>query len=683
MIINITVLLIYLHFVFYELVKVISIKKTKNIFTPKTVFLLLHPKISFMKRLVYIFLILMTSCGWMTSCNHTSKTEKQVVYQNLLNLIGHIQNNAPGAIDELDSLNNTSRPIDKHERMLRELADCWASSVKTNKGINDSIMLPIIKYMKSNGSPREKANTLMLYAGSLERENKLEEAQKIYHQALHIAEESGDRWTVMKSVQMLGHFYALKTGLKGEASKLYHRFLQLAEESENTDYQAMGNWYIGRLYMISHPEDSLFNLWEEGIDYYQKAIGLAVKANDKHVEMMSKYEMALLLMDRQKPYQALKLFNETKDYCFKNNPDYKQPIIIALIQNYLQLDMADSAQVIIDEAFTLPDRNNLRSNIYDLLFQYYKAKQQYKLAVNVADSMRYYQLHNTRLEISTRAAEFKEKYNNERLINEKQRLKLDKAETQRMLFIITICLIIIIAIVAYLYQKCLVRKETTIRKQSEQLQNYMLQLHEYEKRFIQNQNYMNELKEQIADQKGNTEEIDSYREQIDNLQAENSKLSENINTLQQHIAEYTSNLDKARREAEKLRNISEENLNLKQRERVLTNYVVNNDGLVKELKKKCRILNDNEWESLEQMCESTYGSFVNRLQTICPTLTNQELHLCILIKLRFSNTQMSEIFGVSTSSVSQKKFRLKKHLSDTIEGGLSEEMTLDRWVTEF
>lgn len=55
----------------------------------------------------------------------------------------------------------------------------------------------------------------------------------------------------------------------------------------------------------------------------------------------------------------------------------------------------------------------------------------------------------------------------------------------------------------------------------------------------------------------------------------------------------------------------------------------------------------------------------------------------MLIKLRFNNTQMSEIFGVNTTSVSQKKFRLKKHLGDTLQDGLPDEMTLDRWVAEF
>lgn len=299
------------------------------------------------------------------------------------------------------------------------------------------------------------------------------------------------------------------------------------------------------------------------------------------------------------------------------------------------------------------------------------------------DSLLFYNDSIIALDKGKEIIAYKEKYDHQKLITEQQRLKLEKADAQRMMFIITICLIVAIAVVAYLYQKRLVRKETTIRKQSEQLQDYMLQLHEYETQLMQNNRYMEELKEQLSGQEMNSEELHEYREQIDSLQVENSRLSEKINSLQYHINDYSSKLDKARREADKFRNLSEEILYLKQRERVLTDYVLDNDRLVKELREKCRVLEAGEWETLEQMCESTYSSFVSRLLGICPTLTKQELHLCMLIKLRFNNAQMSEIFGVNTTSVSQKKFRLKKHLSDTLQDGLPDEMTLDRWVAEF
>ena len=351
-------------------------------------------------------------------------------------------------------------------------------------------------------------------------------------------------------------------------------------------------------------------------------------------------------------------------------------------KNLFSLGKLDSAFYYLNKALNT-DNVYTKESVYRYLYRLCDNSKYRQYLKTYCDSLLYYNDSIIALDKGKEIIAYKEKYDHQKLITEQQRLKLEKADAQRMLFIITICLIVVTAIVAYLYQRRLVRKETTIRKQSEKLQEYMLQLHEYETRLMQNNRYMEELQEQISRQEVNSEDIESYREQIDSLQVENGRLSEKINSLQRHINDYSSKLDKARREADKFRNLSEENLYLKQRERVLADYVVDNDRLVKELRERCRILKDREWETLEQMCESTYSNFVSRLQGVCPTLTKQELHLCLLIKLRFNNAQMSEIFGVNTTSVSQKKFRLKKHLSDALRGGLSDEMTLDRWVTEF
>ena len=351
-------------------------------------------------------------------------------------------------------------------------------------------------------------------------------------------------------------------------------------------------------------------------------------------------------------------------------------------KNLFSLGKLDSAFYYLNKALNT-DNVYTKESVYRYLYRLCDNSKYRQYLKTYCDSLLYYNDSIIALDKGKEIIAYKEKYDHQKLITEQQRLKLEKADAQRMLFIITICLIVVTAIVAYLYQRRLVRKETTIRKQSEKLQEYMLQLHEYETRLMQNNRYMEELQEQISRQEVNSEDIESYREQIDSLQVENGRLSEKINSLQHHINDYSSKLDKARREADKFRNLSEENLYLKQRERVLADYVVDNDRLVKELRERCRILKDREWETLEQMCESTYSNFVSRLQGVCPTLTKQELHLCLLIKLRFNNAQMSEIFGVNTTSVSQKKFRLKKHLSDALRGGLSDEMTLDRWVAEF
>ena len=351
-------------------------------------------------------------------------------------------------------------------------------------------------------------------------------------------------------------------------------------------------------------------------------------------------------------------------------------------KDYYLLGQMDSAYFFLNKALKT-DNIYTKVSAYQYLYKLGDIPKYRKYLKTYCDSLLFYNDSIIAIDKGKEIVAYKEKYDHQRLITEQQRLRLEKADAQRMMFIITICLIVVIAVVAYLYQKRLVRKETTIRKQSEQLQNYMLQLHEYETRLMQNNRYMEELKEQLSGQEMNSEELHEYREQIDSLQVENSRLSEKINSLQHHINDYSSKLDKARREADKFRNLSEENLYLKQRERVLADYLVDNDRLVKELREKCRVLEAGEWETLEQMCEGTYGNFVSRLLGVCPTLTKQELHLCMLIKLRFSNAQMSEIFGVNTTSISQKKFRLKKHLSDTLQDGLPDETTLNRWVAEF
>ena len=531
---------------------------------------------------------------------------------------------------------------------------------------SDSLVRIAYNYYKPTDNARRKAMSA-LYMGDINYNlGNIEEAMQYYLEGKTEVDKTDDYKTGYLIMSSLGNLY-LYRGLADYALEACTKAYDYAVKDSSKRYQMTSLQYLARCYCIS---DKL----PEAIDIYRKCSDLALEIgyrnNQYYYDVQS--EIALVYtnsLQYEKSLEILKTFPKI----------YQHNSLIGT--NYLMLNQYDSAYLYLNKALNT-DNVYAKKAIYNSLYELADTPEYRKYLKSYCDSLLFYTDSVMSLDKGKGIIAYKEKYDHQKLITEQQRLKLEKADAQRMLFIITICLIVVIAVVAYFYQKRLVRKETTIRKQSEQLQDYMLQLHGYETRLMKNNRYMDELQEQISHQEVNAEDIESYREQIDSLQSENSRLSENINTLQNHIAEYTSKLDKARRDTEKFRSISEENLNLKQRERMLADYVVDNDSLVKELREKCRVLDDMEWETLEQMCESTYGNFVSRMQSICPTFTKQELHLCILIKLRFSNTQMSEIFGVSVSSVSQKKFRLKKHLSDSLEGSLPEEMTLDRWLAE-
>ena len=569
------------------------------------------------------------------------------------------------ALHILEDMPMPSARSDKENHALWCLLLTQAQYKQVMKISSDSLVRIAYDYYKPTNNARRKAMSALYMGGVNYNLGNIEESIRFYLEAKTEMEKTNDYKLGYLVMSGLGRIY-LYRNLIEYAFEACQSAYNYSVKDSNLRYQMVSLQYLARCYCLLNNLDKAEQIYEQSAE-----LALELKNNDFYAVVQQ--ELALVYIAQKRFYESLEVVQTLQ-------PSSQTYLLRGQI--YLCLSKADSALYYLKKSLRTDNVYTKRS-VYKTLYQLSCDSEFNIYMKEFCDSLLFYTDSVMSLDKGKEIIAYKEKYDHQKLITEQQRLKLEKADAQRMMFIITICLIVAIVVVAYLYQKRLVRKETTIRKQSEQLQDYMLQLHEYETQLMQNNRYMEELKEQLSGQEMNSEELHEYREQIDSLQVENGRLTEKINSLQHHINDYSSKLDKARREADKFRNLSEENLYLKQRERVLADYVVDNDRLVKELRERCRILKDREWETLEQMCESTYSNFVSRLQGVCPTLTKQELHLCLLIKLRFNNTQMSEIFGVNTTSVSQKKFRLKKHLSDALRGGLSDEMTLDRWVAEF
>ena len=620
-----------------------------------------------MRKITHYILYILITCTALLNIQCSGNGKEKTPLPELVHAESVMFDHPDSALHILEDMPMPSARRDKENHALWCLLLTQAQYKQVMKISSDSLVRIAYDYYKPTKNSRRKA-IAALYMGCINYDlGNIEEAMQYYLAAKTEVDKTDDYKTgylIMSSLTNLYLFrdfadYALDACIKA---------YDYAVKDSNNRYQMTSLGLLARCYCIS-------NEFPKAIETYQKTAAKAVELgfeNNEYYYSIQK-EIALVYTNSWKFEKSLEIL--------KALPKMYQPSLL-IGTNYLMLNQYDSAYLYLNKDLNT-DNVYTKKSIYKALYQLGDTPEYRKYLKSYCDSLLFYTDSVMSLDKGKEIIAYKEKYDHQKLITEQQRLKLEKADAQRMMFIITICLIMIIAVVAYLYQKRLVRKETTIRKQSEQLQDYMLQLHEYETQLMQNNRYMEELKEQLSGQEMNSEELHEYREQIDSLQVENSRLSEKINSLQHHINDYSSKLDKARREADKFRNLSEENLYLKQRERVLTDYVVDNDRLVKELREKCRVLETGEWETLEQMCESTYSNFVSRLQGVCPTLTKQELHLCMLIKLRFNNAQMSEIFGVNTTSVSQKKFRLKKHLSDALQDGLPDEMTLDRWVAEF
>lgn len=570
------------------------------------------------------------------------------------------------ALHILEHMSMPSARWDKENHALWCLLVTQAQYKQVMRIPSDSLVRIAYDYYKTTDNARRKAMSA-LYMGNINYELcNIEDAMRYYLEGKTAVEKTDDYKTgylIMSSLADLYLFRNLADYALDACTKAYN----YAIKDSNKRYQMSALKFLARCYCIRHE-------FPKAIDTYNKCSSISLELGQKdEYYYQIQTEISLVYSNSGNLEKSLVLS--------KSLPvEYQSTVLIG--KNYYYLNEHDSAYIYLQKSL---DTDNVytKALIYELLYKISDSPKYRQYLKTYCDSLLFYNDSIIALDKGKEIIAYKEKYDHQKLITEQQRLKLEKADAQRMLFIITICLIVVIAVVAYFYQKRLVRKETTIRKQSEQLQDFMLQLHEYETRLMQNNRYMEELREQLSSHDNDSDERHEQQEQMERLGAENSRLQTTIQDLQKRIGEYSSRLSEARKDVEQLRSLSEESLKLKERERRLTDYVVDNHRLVAELRTRSRVLSESEWQELTQLYESTWGDFIHRLLAFCPQLTEQELRLCLLIRLRFGNAQLAAIFAVSPASISQKKFRLKKHLSESGQGSFPEEMTLDRWLAEF
>ena len=616
----------------------------------------------FMSKLLYILI----ACTALLNIQCSGNGKEKTPLPELVHAESVMFDHPDSALHILEAMPMPSVRRDKENHALWCLLLTQAQVKQIIKISSDSLVRIAYDYYKPTDNARRKAMSA-LYMGNINYNlGNIEEAMRYYLEGKTEVEKTNDYKTGYLIMSSLGKLY-LYRDFEEYAFDACSKAYDYAVKDSNKRYQMGALQYLARCYC-------LLDKLPAAIETYQKCMEIALELgleNDEYYYGVQ-HETALVYTNSCEYEKSLSIL---RPFPVK----YRSNSLIG--KNLFSLGKLDSA-FYLNKALNT-DNVYTKESVYRYLYRLCDNSKYHQYLKTYCDSLLFYTDSVMSLDKGKEIIAYKEKYDHQKLITEQQRLKLEKADAQRMLFIITICLIVVIAVVAYFYQKRLVRKETTIRKQSEQLQDFMLQLHEYETQLMQNNRYMEELREQLSSHDNDSDERHEQQEQMERLGAENSRLQTTIQDLQKRIGEYSSRLSEARKDVEQLRSLSEESLKLKERERRLTDYVVDNHRLVAELRTRSRVLSESEWQELTQLCESTWGDFIHRLLAFCPQLTEQELRLCLLIRLRFGNAQLAAIFAVSPASISQKKFRLKKHLSESGQGSFPEEMTLDRWLAEF
>lgn len=537
---------------------------------------------------------------------------------------------------------------------------------------SDSLINIAYDYFIKNEDSQRKAMVLY-YKGALCMEKlKPEEAQKFYLEATTKVEKTKDYQLAHLIYAGLGNVYLYRS-LNEYSMNAFEKAYQYAKLSGHKDYLAYSAQYLARAY-------STQSNWKEAIKYYKDAIQIAETIHSDNLIASSMSELAGIYTVTANYDSALTYARKALNIKLKSSTELEQGFL-SIGDIFRKMYQVDSAYYYLNKA-VLSNNIYTRRSSYQALYYLSKREKQYEKAVEYSEKMWYNQDSIQKLDRSQKLIEMQEKYDQEKIKNEKNQLVIEKAQTIRNFLIVSVILICIIAILIHIYQHKLIIKERTIQKKEEVLRSFTIKLHENEKLINRNQNRMKELMEQMEISKDMQEQLEEQKSSLADIKQQNEILKQENKVLQQNINEYSASLYEQTEELNTLKKLSEENIHLQDREKFLCNQLLKKTEILNNLKVKPQYIDDTLWEEVKEAINQLFDNYTLRLNKQIPSLTESDIQMCCLIKLRVSVSDIAILLAISPTSVSKRKQRLKERITQEI-GAFTENQTIDLWLWEY
>ena len=531
---------------------------------------------------------------------------------------------------------------------------------------SDSLINIAYSYFINQDNAQRKALALY-YKGILCHESHhAEDALSFYLEAATEIEKTNDYQLGFLINSEVGLMYLYRK-LNDYAMEYFEKAHHNAELSDNQTYIAFSFIYIARAF-------SQKKQYNKAIEYYEKAIKIGQVNNYPTILASAMNETSFLFLKTGENKKALQY---AKD-CIKIKKTDQR--IFSLGDTYRYLKMYDSAYFYLNQACLSPNIHTARS-AYQALYYISQEEKDYKKAVEYSNKLWFYQDSIGKTDRNKALIEMQEKYDQQKIINENNLSQIKKDRIIRNVLIALIILSFIIAITNYLYQRKIVSQKQEISEKEEKIRYFTMKIHENETLINRNKMRIEELTIQME---GSQEIKEQWKEQNkirQEIQQQNEMLKLENNKLQNHISNYAQSLKEKSKELEAMEHLSEENQYLHKREAFLCNQLINQTELFNKLK-TTKYIDDQLWQEIKEKIDLLFDNYTKRLYHQIPSLTDGDIQICCLIKLRFSNGDIANMLAISPTSVSKRKLRLKERIVQEI-GSLGENQSLDLWLMEY
>lgn len=526
------------------------------------------------------------------------------------------ETNPQRAIAMLDSMAPMMAGAPKHEQMFHRLLQIKAADKSYIKHSSDSTILSLVEYYETKGD-KTLLPEAYYYAGNIYRDlNDAPRALEYYQKAAEITPE--------ENLKLKGRIYfqsgrlLLNQALYSQAIDIYKKTLYYDTRRNDSIDIIDTSRDLAYIYNKDGQKDSCLH-------YYNEAYRLAKETNNIRLKMSVLAQMASFYIENKDYVKAKECLQPELNANFDKN---RSPIHTMALKIYMNTQQYDSAHFYAKELLkvgTIYARQTASRCLTELALR----------ENNNEDAIKYLRLFNEYTDSvkTITATESVNKMNSLYNYNLREKenliLKADNAN-KKLTLAITISLIftLFVILITYIY-----RNKQKQKLQTERLKRLKKVLYEQSAEYIQK----------------NNEKITALEQEIKRTSNENLLLIERIEKQRAGLilANETAIRKQAKNESAKAR------IGTTDIYKSIQNHI-----------KRDKVINAQEWKELDEMINREIIDFKTNLYSYY-NISQHEYHICMLIRLEFSPTDMAMLLGCTTSAVSKARKRLQeKFFSD-------------------
>ena len=563
-------------------------------------------------------------------------------------------------------LSQIKRPLELkgEERLLYGFLSGYLHAKRETSMVEDSLLLPLADTYIASQDTTRKLLSYWLKARYTGWQKKHEEAFALYEEGFQKARELKDTFWMQEMLLEQGRMYRFVWQDYPNCTNTFRRIVVLKETPLMV--------YSLGLAMVLEKNDS-------AVYYMNRAAELSMQEKDTtqavfFLRNMMESQIYALNAYQDVVHTAQRLIKENELLQLNDNW-LVSACYDCMTQSYLKMLKLDSAQYALNKAdsmaqitgFDHPHTKNVLS-LYQALIDYTRNR-----SFNLTDMSQYNTILYERLK-DERKNTYQLKGSNDRLTADALVLMVEKHRTQfSLMFVLLIVLVLVITILVVVN---LYRRKLRISK--EKINGFILTQQRNESIIRCNEQMIADLQHQISDGQEVQEQLEEQKFALATLQQQTEALKNENVVLQQRIEKYKH--QPSEEEIKKLKESACRMHQLEERERELTAELANNNELMRKLRETPKFLGATEWKKLEDITNRIYNRFTERLKAQYSNLTEVDIQLCILLKLRFTVSQTAILTATSPSSVSVQKNRLKKRLLQIDEHLFDNGQTLDMYL---